>query len=195
MTLSLDEIPPLSVESRSAAKALTRARGSADRPGTNRREFISAVAAGGVALGGAFIFSVGRADRAAAAPPPEYSELKPGLNSDPCKAGNGGPAVSAGWYASNPPEKPCGPSPICNGLTFLGGCADGPWHRYYWPGGDDAWKYRPDQCPPGTSYDRWKWFRANYAGCGQAIINCHDGWKVVDGTPHETIRAGFVACA
>ena len=195
MTLSLDDVPPLSADSRAAARELIRSYGSADRLRTDRRQFISAVAAGSVALGGAFLLTVGRAEEAAAAPPAGYGDLKPGADANPCAAGNGGPSVSATFYANNPPEIACGPSAICNDYTFLGGCADGAWHRYYWPGGSDAWKYRPDQCPPNTSYDRWKWFRSDFGGCQRAIINCHDGWKIVQGESYPTIRAGFVGCA
>lgn len=187
MSLTLDNIAPLSAPTRAGARRLLRERGRLSPRHPTRRGFIKGAALSGAAVGALLSSSAIRASRAAAAPPADADDINP---ADP----DGCPGISPNFYANNG-AKPCGPSWICNGSPFLGGCADGVWHRQIidLPNGD-AWKYRRNECPPSTIFDGWKWDQDNYAGCATARVLCHDGFKVVDFTPLKSIRAGFVAC-
>ena len=195
MTLSLEEIPPLSADSRTSAKALTRALAQPNVLAPNRRQFISAVAAGGLAVGGAFRLRSRSGRPRRGRPARRLRRSQAGSGPQPVRGRQRRTQRLGDVLLEQPQRRRVRPEHDLQLAHLPRWVCHGVYHRYYWPGGDDAWKYRPDQCPPNTSYDRWKWFRSNYAGCSQAIINCHDGWKVVDGKSYPTIRAGFMGCA
>lgn len=177
-TLAFDDLISLDTRPRGAVRVRRGER--------SRRDFLFTVGKGAIGVG---LASVGYAAMRARAAGARYGP------NDPYDTTSGhNCSGSASFYASNPTYglfKQCGPSWVCNTSPYLGGCNDSNgWHRHYWPGGGDGWKFRPDGCIAGTNYDAWKWDVPNAFLCSnKARFRCHDGYKLVGYQAFPTIAS------
>lgn len=136
------------------------------RAAKSRREFMRVVGAVGVGAGLAAVGWLPPARRALAN-----------------HAGTDGYQIAGSCHYGGYPDSCSDP---CDAGAICGHCCqtDSSNHKYGWHRNTGAkYRLRKDECPPGSTYDGWKWvYQGCCAGCTNPTFRCHDGRYCSDGT-------------
>lgn len=187
-TLRLEDIPSIRSAPRSYVQMSPTDGTGRARFALDRRAFIKAAAATGMAAGIWMIGNLPPARRALASHAGDFGYR---IKELPCP---GFSCYSSGnQLCDDSIEGPCCPSKV---HPF--GCEDSG-HKLGWH--KDAsfanWDLRPNDCPVNEK-DGWKW-RVNTAcgpcaGCESTLFRCHDGLHYHSGVPENSVCKWAIAC-
>lgn len=192
MTLRLEEIPSVHAPSRPSGGVVFSV-GRNGRWALDRRDFIKAAAATGMAAGLWMIGNFPPARRALASHPGSFGYRIKDL---PCPDFN---CYTSGGnqLCDDSIEGPCCPSKV-HASGCVGGSDNKPhfvgWHK---DSSFSNWDLRPNDCPSGTG-DGWKW-KVNTAcgpcvGCSATTFRCHDGFHYHSGVPENSVCKWAINC-